>query len=295
MNERNIEKTLKDLQAPAPDPMARLRAKRAALAEFERANATVQESNNVIRLSRESTSGSPSMKRVANRAWYSIAAGVGVVAIGLTWVLPNLGRYERELSGPDVSAVPPADESPLSSEPAPQSAAGAEPQPVPPAATVEADSGEVAAATRDAELRKQLEDAASSRAVAAAAKAQDERQAAPLAAGSPEPEPSEVVVSGLRARLESAQEAKRELSNVVEQIEAQDIGKFPDQNIAESLQRTSPATAGSAKSRPVSPPAPPPRAGSRARSPAPARRRGRAPRRRGGSALPSRGRGRRRG
>ncbi len=29
------------------------------------------------------------------------AAGVGVVAIGLTWVLPNLGRYEKKVSGPD--------------------------------------------------------------------------------------------------------------------------------------------------------------------------------------------------
>ena len=118
MNDRNIENTLKDLQAPAPEPMARLRAKRAALAEFERANATNnqielaasvaadQENDNVVRLSRESTSGSSSMKRVANRGWYAIAAGVGVVAIGLTWVLPNLGRYERELEGPNLAAVP---------------------------------------------------------------------------------------------------------------------------------------------------------------------------------------------
>lgn len=47
----------------------------------------------------------------------------------------------------------------------------------------------------------------------------------------------EVVVSGFRGSLEKARDAKREAVNVRESIMAEDIGKFPDLNIAESIQR----------------------------------------------------------
>jgi TonB-dependent receptor len=47
----------------------------------------------------------------------------------------------------------------------------------------------------------------------------------------------EVVVTGFRASLEDALEKKRESNQIIESITAEDIGKFPDQNIAESLQR----------------------------------------------------------
>jgi TonB-dependent receptor len=47
----------------------------------------------------------------------------------------------------------------------------------------------------------------------------------------------EVVVTGLRASLESAMDTKREAIGVVDAISAEDIGKFPDTNLAESLQR----------------------------------------------------------
>jgi TonB-dependent receptor len=47
----------------------------------------------------------------------------------------------------------------------------------------------------------------------------------------------EVVVTGFRASLEDALDKKRESTQMIESITAEDIGKFPDQNIAESLQR----------------------------------------------------------
>ncbi|MFK8031227.1 MAG: TonB-dependent receptor [Gammaproteobacteria bacterium] len=47
----------------------------------------------------------------------------------------------------------------------------------------------------------------------------------------------EVVVTGIRASLERAVDQKRNASGVVDAISAQDIGAFPDTNLAESLQR----------------------------------------------------------
>lgn len=46
-----------------------------------------------------------------------------------------------------------------------------------------------------------------------------------------------VTVTGIRASLESALNKKREESGIVDVIRAEDIGKFPDTNLAESLQR----------------------------------------------------------
>lgn len=47
----------------------------------------------------------------------------------------------------------------------------------------------------------------------------------------------EVLVTGIRGSLERAMDIKRESSGVVDAISAEDIGKFPDTNLAESLQR----------------------------------------------------------
>ncbi|WP_347331104.1 TonB-dependent receptor [Marinimicrobium locisalis] len=47
----------------------------------------------------------------------------------------------------------------------------------------------------------------------------------------------EVVVTGIRASLEQAMDIKRNSTGVVDAISAEDIGKFPDTNLAESLQR----------------------------------------------------------
>ena len=47
----------------------------------------------------------------------------------------------------------------------------------------------------------------------------------------------EVVVTGIRASMESNMNIKRNATGVVEAITAEDIGKFPNTNLAESLQR----------------------------------------------------------
>ena len=47
----------------------------------------------------------------------------------------------------------------------------------------------------------------------------------------------EVVVTGIRSSLMNAMDVKRDQDGVVDAISAEDIGKFPDSNLAESLQR----------------------------------------------------------
>jgi TonB-dependent receptor len=47
----------------------------------------------------------------------------------------------------------------------------------------------------------------------------------------------EVVVTGIRSSLRAAMDTKRDSFGVVDAITAEDIGKFPDTNLAESLQR----------------------------------------------------------
>jgi Ca-activated chloride channel homolog len=269
MNERNIENTLKDIQAPAPDPVARLRAKRAALAEFERANAannpldvavaatspesTSQENANVVRLSRESTSGSSSMKRVANRGWYAIAAGVGVVALGLTWVLPNLGRYEKELSGPDLAAVPvPKDvaerpipvlsESASATESSPQEFASApQPQPeLPSDADKRLQHPVPETVVVGAELRRQKDDHGS--AAVSSAKQEKESLADQRVAAVPEPEAAEeVVVTGMRRNTVQTLETKRDAVTVVDSIEAESVARTPHKSMAGRTNRASPS------------------------------------------------------
>jgi TonB-dependent receptor len=60
----------------------------------------------------------------------------------------------------------------------------------------------------------------------------------PATPPSAEPAPDEeVVVTGIRASLRQAVDIKRDSHGVVDAISAEDIGKFPDTNLAESLQR----------------------------------------------------------
>lgn len=47
----------------------------------------------------------------------------------------------------------------------------------------------------------------------------------------------EVVVTGIRASMERSMDVKRNAAGVVDAISSEDIGKFPDTNLAESLQR----------------------------------------------------------
>ncbi|MHA6724297.1 TonB-dependent receptor [Sphingomonas sp. RS2018] len=61
---------------------------------------------------------------------------------------------------------------------------------------------------------------------------------APIPDPAPPLESSEdIVVTGFRSSLQNALEAKRADAGVIDQILAEDIGKFPDANLAESMQR----------------------------------------------------------
>ena len=50
-------------------------------------------------------------------------------------------------------------------------------------------------------------------------------------------EPAEIVVTGIRASQKAAIDVKRDAVNSVDAIASEDLGKMPDQNVAESLQR----------------------------------------------------------
>ncbi len=52
-----------------------------------------------------------------------------------------------------------------------------------------------------------------------------------------EPSTSDIIVTGIRGSLQRNLDIKRESSGVVDVISAEDIGKFPDSNVAASLQR----------------------------------------------------------
>ncbi|PIC01086.1 TonB-dependent receptor [Caulobacter sp. X] len=58
-----------------------------------------------------------------------------------------------------------------------------------------------------------------------------------LAQQTPNTTVDEIIITGIRASLERSIEIKRTNSGVVDAISAEDIGKFPDTNLAESLQR----------------------------------------------------------
>jgi iron complex outermembrane recepter protein len=63
---------------------------------------------------------------------------------------------------------------------------------------------------------------------------------APDAAASPSSDEMEtVVVSGIRASLRESLEVKRQSQAVTEVLTSEDVGKFPDKNVAEALQRVS--------------------------------------------------------
>jgi len=55
-------------------------------------------------------------------------------------------------------------------------------------------------------------------------------------AGAPSPD-QDIIITGIRGSLQRSLDVKREASGVVDVISAEDIGKFPDSNVAASLQR----------------------------------------------------------
>lgn len=66
---------------------------------------------------------------------------------------------------------------------------------------------------------------------AAAQDQQSEQQQAPEASS------EDIVVTGIRSSLQGALNAKRNAAQVLDAISAEDIGKFPDKNVGEALQR----------------------------------------------------------
>jgi len=52
-----------------------------------------------------------------------------------------------------------------------------------------------------------------------------------------EADAEDIVVTGIRASLQASMDVKRDAQGIVDAITAVDIGKFPDTNLAESLQR----------------------------------------------------------
>ena len=64
-----------------------------------------------------------------------------------------------------------------------------------------------------------------------------EQAPTPQAQGDASPQEPDIVVTGFRASLNNALNLKRQETAAVDSIVAEDIGKFPDSNLAESMQR----------------------------------------------------------
>ncbi len=64
------------------------------------------------------------------------------------------------------------------------------------------------------------------------------------AQGAADEQVEELLVSGQRASIQSAQDVKRNSAVVVDSIVAEDIGKLPDRSVTEALQRVPGVTVG---------------------------------------------------
>ena len=73
-------------------------------------------------------------------------------------------------------------------------------------------------------------------AVAVATAAGGDGAAAPPASNANDTELQEIVVTGLRASLEKSLELKRNASVVIDSINAEELGRFPDADVADSLE-----------------------------------------------------------
>ena len=137
MNEKSFEAKLARVSAPAPDPEARLRAKRAALEEFARVHAANQAAEkaseavskglwDALRLFRDDSShGSTSMAWFVRRNLFAGVASACVVGLGIAMVWPIFSRYGEEPVFATVQAtieadIGPPQESVALSEPPPR-------------------------------------------------------------------------------------------------------------------------------------------------------------------------------
>lgn len=65
----------------------------------------------------------------------------------------------------------------------------------------------------------------------------DTASAEAVAPADPAEQTGDIVVTGLRASIERGIQIKRDAAGIVDAITAEDMGKFPDVNLSESLQR----------------------------------------------------------
>jgi Ca-activated chloride channel homolog len=251
MNEKSIETRLARVTAPAPDPQARLRAKRVALEEFARVHAANREAAatsaapskgllGALRLFRDDSShGSTSMAWFVRRNLLAGVASACVVGLGIAVVWPMFSDYGDARLLQDAPLPLPLElsleEDVRSSETSPLAP---EPASVP---ATPAERANQAAAQAAGELQRRNEAdqrAAGAREDYAAASGpnRDNTSVAPAVLQKQEGT-EEIVVSGIRENLKAAMETKRDAAVVIDSIQAEDIAAFPDQNVAEALQR----------------------------------------------------------
>ena len=244
MNEKSFEAKLARVSAPAPDPEAGLRAKRAALEEFARVHAANQAAEqaseavskglwDALRLFRDDSShGSTSMAWFVRRNLFAGVASACVVGLGIAMVWPIFSRYGEEPVFATVQAtieadIGPPQESVALSEPPPRALSA------PPARLDERAELAASRASGELQLRKEAEKAARSERVQTKIEPKDGyASAAPQQEGA-----EEIVVTGARAKLQASMDMKRQSTALVDAIMAEDIGALPDANVAQSLQR----------------------------------------------------------
>ena len=217
MNEPSIESLLAGMKAPAPDASVRLRARRAALAEFARVQAANEEdadsSKGFWEVFRPTV-----MNKVVSRRMYASIAAVCVVGLGVAMVWPLFSNYGERLYGdgrPEVTVQlqPPAQDKPLPKlaaqpqSPAPAPLSKNEPastEPRTPAAPPPRESGRV----------------------------RIQAQPAPEKDGAS----NEVTVTGMRANLQASVEMKRE-TGAADAISEQDVAQMSAPPVVLSRQK----------------------------------------------------------
>lgn len=243
MSDRSFESQLAHLIPPAVDPAARLKAKRAALAEFAcvhtRASGEASPARKLnglkaffasLRLTRDGQQhGRAPMSLSTRNTLFGTIATFSVAVIGVTLMWPTI-RREADFPAPVVpvtrSSVAEGDRSASSEMTASEQQEGAKSEVVP------IDSGAVSAPEPVApppvelvmpEPQIELPKVAQVPAPSATAGAEQE----------------EIVVTGIRASLLHSLEVERDAVGVVDSITSADIGRLPDRNLSESLQRIS--------------------------------------------------------
>jgi Ca-activated chloride channel family protein len=226
MKQQGFEKLLQQ-QAPAPDPAARLRARRAALEAFKVVPAVesapepksrLQGLLAALRLSRTHSDGRGSMPWYSNK-WLGGAATacVATVAVVIGWPLIEA----QKVTAPPSEAPPQRIDAEMPAEVAQPEAPQAD-------APMLKDDRAAKLEASPAVVTSRLE----------SAKARQEKNkptAAGPAAGGDAVE--EIVVGGYRRTQQSALEIKRSAVEYVEVTSAEPIANLPDAKVAEALQR----------------------------------------------------------